>query len=46
MYGSRNLGNSGAEVRAAVELVMRLADALMVRVDLEGMEFLEKLKSW
>lgn len=46
MYGARNLGNSGEEIGAAVELVRRVVEALEVRFSWEGLEFVEKVKEW
>ncbi|KAF2085365.1 hypothetical protein K490DRAFT_46816 [Saccharata proteae CBS 121410] len=46
MYGARNLGNSGKEIVASVELVKTIADGLGARFDVEGMEFVEKAKGW
>lgn len=46
MYGARNLGNSGEEIRAAVELVRVLAGAVAVGWGMEGMEFVEVVKDW
>ncbi|KAH7063137.1 hypothetical protein B0J12DRAFT_735064 [Macrophomina phaseolina] len=46
MYGARNLGNSGEEIAAAVEVVRRVAEGLGMEVDWEEMEFLEKVRDW
>lgn len=46
MYGARNLGNSGEEIAAAVQLVRRMAEGLEVRVDLDEMDFLKKVRDW
>lgn len=46
MYGSHNLGNSGAEVQAAVKVVEMIAEAVGAPWSSEGMDFLEKSKKW
>lgn len=48
LFGSKNLGNTGAEIDAAVEMVRKIAEGTESRWSDEGMDFLEipKRKGW
>lgn len=46
MYGSHNLGNTGAEVQASITLVETIAKSISAPWSTEGMDFLEKSKKW
>ncbi|KAK7551519.1 hypothetical protein IWX49DRAFT_596949 [Phyllosticta citricarpa] len=46
MYGARNMGNSGVEICAATRLVSRIAEVSQLKFDVEGMDFVEKVRAW
>lgn len=46
MYGARNLGNSGKEIQAGIELVELVAKEVGFSFSKDGMDFVEKVKGW
>lgn len=46
MYGARNLGNSGEEIRSATALVERMAEELEMSWSIKDMDFLAKAEAW
>jgi len=46
MYGARNLGNSGEEIRAVTALVERMAKQLDMPWSIGDMDFLAKAEKW
>lgn len=47
MYGSRNLGNDGEEIRAAIKLVQEMAPSVKpVQFDASAFPWTSKADSW
>jgi len=46
MYGCHNLGNTGAEVQAAIKVVETIAKDISVPFSTDGMDWLDKSKNW
>lgn len=46
MYGSRNLGNSKAEIQNAIKLTQQLVKELGISLDIESMDFVKKVDDW
>jgi len=46
MYGCHNLGNTGAEVQAAIKVVENIARSISAPFSTDDMDWLDKSKEW